>query len=100
MLPPSMRYTATRQVSPGQAIGFLFIPFFNWYWIFVANVGYCDALDRMLINQGSHRRAPKGLAIACCVTQLVPYVNILIAPFLWMTYMILADRAKAELLPR
>jgi len=97
-LPPDCRFTSSgRPVSPGGAIGFLFVPFYNWYWIFVANVGFCEALDRALAARGRPPSAPRGLAMACCIVQLIPYVNFAIGPLLWMTYMILTDKAKAEL---
>src|SRR5207248_8479544 len=42
MLPPHMRMSGNgTMVSPGQAIGFLFIPFYNLYWYFVCSAGMC-----------------------------------------------------------
>ena len=31
--------------STGKAIGFMFIPFYNWYWIFFANLRLCDRIN-------------------------------------------------------
>jgi hypothetical protein len=98
-VPPGMRYTAQgRWVTPGSAVGYCFIPFFNLYWVFVANVGLCDAIDRVLIAKGAAARAPKGLAIAACIGHLVPYCNLLVAPILWSLYMFMADSARREML--
>ena len=99
-IPPQMRYTdGGKWVSPGAAIGFLFVPFYNWYWVFVANVGLCDAINRTLVMGGGQPRAPKGLAIACCIIGLIPYVNYL-SPITWTIYMFLMDSAKKELVNR
>ncbi len=99
-IPPELRFTKTRMMSPGEAVGFCFIPFYNFYWIFVANVGLCDALDYGLQRVGSFRRAPRGSAIVACIFQLIPYLNFLISPFTWLIFMFLADGARFELLSR
>jgi hypothetical protein len=99
-LPPEMRFTKSRTMSAGEAVGFCFIPFYNLYWIFVANVGLCDALDYGLSTVGSYRRAPRGAAIVACIFQLIPYLNFLISPFTWLLWMFLADSARFELLSR
>jgi hypothetical protein len=99
-IPPEMRFTKSRTMTPGAAVGFLFIPFFNLYWLFVANVGLCDALDYGLTTVGSYRRAPRVAAIIAGIFQLVPYLNLLISPFTWLLFMFLADGARNELLTR
>lgn len=68
------------RTSPGKAVGFCFIPFFNFYWFFVAIVGlakdmntYCD--ERNI--EGS--RVSDGLAVAWFILSLcgiIPYVGI------------------------
>lgn len=35
-----------RRTSPGKAVGFLFIPFFNFYWGFVSYYGLCADLAK------------------------------------------------------
>ncbi len=60
--------------TPGQAVGFQFIPFFNFYWIFVAWRGLAVELRR----RGAH--APVGLATAAGVLFILnclPYLNVL-----------------------
>ncbi len=97
-IPADYRVTSTgKRVSPGEAIGFLFIPFYNLYWMFVASGGLCDALDYLLRSSGSQRTAPKGLAMGAAICQFIPYVNLLIAPFLWFFYMLGVDSAAQEL---
>ena len=98
-VPGQMRYTdAGRWITPGQAVGYNFIPFYNLYWVFVANLGLCEAINRTLVAQGKQPRAPKGLAIAACVSQLVPYCNLLVGPILWAVYMFMVDGARKEML--
>jgi hypothetical protein len=97
-VPASMRYTNRgRWISPGKAVGYLFIPFYNLYWTFVANQGLCEAVDRTLIAQGAMPRAPRSMATAAAVAQLVPYCNLLVAPILWAIYMFQVDAARREM---
>lgn len=100
-VPPDMRYTDSgKWITPGTAVGYCFIPFYNLYWIFVANVGLCEAINRTLLARGGQPRAPKGLAIAACIGQLVPYCNLLFGPILWTVYMFMLDGARKELVGR
>jgi predicted RNA-binding Zn-ribbon protein involved in translation (DUF1610 family) len=69
--------------TPGKAIGFLFIPFFNLYWQFVALWGLAKDLNR---HSREYRidapRANEGLALASCVVyccSLIPYVGSLLS---------------------
>jgi len=39
--------TEQRMPTPGKAIGFLFIPFFNFYWVFVAWVGLARRMQKL-----------------------------------------------------
>jgi hypothetical protein len=72
------------RTTPGQAIGFLFIPFFNLYWIFVAYRGLAEDLNRY--GQRIHppaRIASEGAALAFCILFLcsfVPCVNVFSLP--------------------
>jgi len=58
--------------TPGQAIGFLFIPLFNFYWMFVAFVGLMDAADA-LREKYQPREAPfgGGTAATYCVCSIL-----------------------------
>jgi len=97
MLPPMARMTQSgRIVTPGQAVGFLFIPFFNLYWYFVVSMGLCEALNRQLAAYGSPKRAPRGLALTAAIVQVIPYVNLAIGPLLWVPFMFVTDGAKRE----
>jgi hypothetical protein len=68
------------RTSPGKAVGFCFIPFFNFYWMYVAVVGL--AKDMNLYCQERNIEGPlpsEGLALALFITTIiscVPYVGI------------------------
>jgi hypothetical protein len=105
-VPPGYRTTrAGRTMSPGSAVGFMFIPCFNLYWIFVANLGLCDAVDYLLGHYNASRRSPRALATAACVVHLVSGVASLaspwfglVSPILWFLYMFQMDESKKEML--
>jgi hypothetical protein len=101
-VPEQMRYTdGGRWITPGQAVGYNFIPLYGWfYWVFVSNLGLCDAINRTLAARGAPPRAPKGLAIAACICHLVPYCNLLVGPILWTVYLFMMDTARREMLAR
>ena len=73
--------------SAGKHIGFMFIPFFNLYWVFFA---YCRLCDRIAEQRQLRGLAPanlKGLAIASCIASLVPYIGWFVAgPILWALF--------------
>lgn len=67
--------------SAGKAIGFMFIPFFNIYWVFFTYLRLCDRINEERVAAGLPPTAPKGMflaAIICCFIPLVNYVSLLI----------------------
>jgi hypothetical protein len=97
MLPMSHRVLNNgTMVTPGAAIGRLFIPFYNLYWYFAGATGLCNAYNRALAGMGSPKRASTGLAITAAVFQVIPYVNIAIAPFFWVAVVLNVESAKRE----
>ncbi len=97
MLPAHARMSGNGQmVSPGQAVGFLFIPFYNLYWYFICSAGMSTAYDRVLQGYGSTKRAPRGLAITAAIFQVIPYVNLALGPFFWIAFMFAMESTKSE----
>jgi hypothetical protein len=97
MIPPHLRVTGNgTRVTPGSAVGFLFIPFYNMYWYFIASAGLCTALNRVLESYGSPKRASRGLGITAAIFQLIPYVNLFLGPFIWLAFMFSVESAKRE----
>jgi hypothetical protein len=78
-----MRYTDPRDANmptPGTAVGFLFIPFFNLYWNFIAFPGLVEKLNRMALQRGVYPRASHGVAMTTAVLLacgVVPYLGLL-----------------------
>lgn len=72
-VPPDQRHSALwkKYISPGQAVGFMFIPYFNVYWIFVMYFGLCDAFERLRVAYPMEGKSPKNLAIAMIVVSFV-----------------------------
>jgi type II secretory pathway pseudopilin PulG len=64
--------------SAGRAVGFCFIPFYNFYWIFFTYIRLCSRIDEQRERYGLPRSNLRGLAITNGVFQLIPYVNFLI----------------------
>jgi hypothetical protein len=69
------------RTSPGAAVGLLFVPFFNFYWVFVSYTGLAEDCAKALDTKTSAR----GLGITfgiltivwcMCIFALVPLVSI------------------------
>jgi len=60
------------RTSPGKAVGFMFIPFFNLYWQFVAWMGLCEDLNKYSQERGitAQPTAP-GMMMAALILNLV-----------------------------
>lgn len=65
--------------SAGKAIGFMFIPLFNLYWVFFSYTRLCQRLNEQRRLAGLPEDVPGGLAIAMCVLLVIPYCGQLIA---------------------
>jgi hypothetical protein len=63
--------------SAGKAIGFMFIPFYNFYWVFFNYVRLVKRIDELRQFHGLPESNLRGLAIARCVVGIIPYVNII-----------------------
>jgi hypothetical protein len=73
------------RTTPGKAVGFLFIPFFNLYWKFVAYHGWSQDWNRIRANHGNLQVAPmvpEGLFLAgaiCFVAGVIPVIGALLS---------------------
>jgi hypothetical protein len=60
------------RTSPGAAVGLLFVPLFNLYWVFQAYWGWTRDYNIYVAERGlTSRRAPEGLAMTICVLMLL-----------------------------
>jgi len=67
------------RATPAKAIGFLFIPFYNFYWIFECYWGFSKDFN-MLVDRHNlgTRKLPEGLFLTACILTLVgviPYAG-------------------------
>jgi len=68
------------RAGPCKALGFLFIPFFNFYWVFQAVWGFAVDFNkyRARNNLSSAPGLPEGLFLTYCilyVLSIIPFVN-------------------------
>lgn len=67
--------------TPGKAVGFLFIPAFNLYWIFVGFYGWATEYNRLLGNSNG-KPVIAGLFLTYCILliiSIIPFMIILTA---------------------
>jgi hypothetical protein len=63
--------------SAGRAVGFCFIPFFNFYWIFFTYRRLCLRVDEQRELYGLAPSNLRGMATAACILQVIPYINLI-----------------------
>lgn len=88
----------SRSTTPGKAVGFLFIPFFNLYWYFPSYVGLSRSIE-----SATGKPAANGLAVSYAVlsvlswfTGVIPYVGFLfgVAHFVvWLLFVLSVSKA-------
>jgi len=82
------------RTTPGKAVGFLFIPLFNLYWVFQAYWGFSKDYNAFIERYSiATDRLPEGLFLAYAilsVTSAIPYLGMLagIASFIIFIIMV------------
>lgn len=70
------------RTTPGKAVGFLFIPLFNFYWVFQAYYGWAVDYQKYLEEKGVQGPAvSKGIVMTACILgicSIIPYLGVLI----------------------
>ncbi|NNC87645.1 MAG: DUF4339 domain-containing protein [Akkermansiaceae bacterium] len=67
------------RTTPGKAVGLLFVPFFNLYWLFVAYYGLAKDWNRTMESFPDLQPGPRiseGTALGACICLLIPGVNV------------------------
>jgi MFS family permease len=60
------------RMTPGKAVGFLFIPFYNLYWVFQAYVGFAADYNAYIADRNiTARPISKPLLAAFCVCYII-----------------------------
>lgn len=78
------------QASPGKAVGFCFIPFFNLYWNFIAHYGLMKEFNRLADARGRpDHKVNEGIALTYSILTATICLAMLAAPFgvvfIWQT---------------
>ena len=65
----------TARTTPGKAVGFLFIPFFNIYWYFVCFFGWAEDYNQYIREMGADHIKPvsSGFILAHCILNLLSF---------------------------
>lgn len=95
-LPMDQRWTRQWKswISPDQAAGYMLIPYFHYYWMFVVNLGLCDALERLRVAYPTQTTAPKDLALIACIMQIVCWP---LAPIFWLAFTWRVEQMSREM---
>jgi hypothetical protein len=65
------------RTTPGKAVGYLFIPLFNLYWIFMAYWGWAQDYNKYISQRNLPlQKVSEGVALGVCVCTLIPCVSI------------------------
>ncbi len=84
------------RTTPGKGVGYLFIPFYNFYWIFQSFLGWSEDFNRYINERNiSATEMPEGFVRALCifaVIQAIPYIGMLFSLFYMMLLSIFIDR--------
>jgi len=88
------------RTTPGKAVGFLFIPFFNLYWIFQAFWGFAKDYNSYLSRHGiSMSQLPTGLFLLYCILilvsllmQWIPVVGSVMGIINWVVLVVIVSR--------
>lgn len=85
------------RATPGKAVGLLFVPFYNLYWMFQAILGWTQDYNVFVAQRGIESpQAPEGLAKTICILALVgavPCVGLLVAPVLFVLALVFYAKA-------
>ncbi|KAF0145383.1 MAG: Uncharacterized protein FD156_953 [Nitrospirae bacterium] len=72
---------STARTSPGRAVGFLFIPIFSLYWVFVALRGLAKDANAFLTSKGiNENKISVGLSTATCIVAIIPLTGFIVTP--------------------
>lgn len=97
----AIRLTGFREHDEGRAVGFLFIPFFNLYWVFPSYQTLSQLLNRLMAQPryATGRPTNTGMATAYCILNIcsiIPYLGScigLVNIFFWFSVM--SDNRRA-----
>lgn len=84
------------RTSPGKAVGFLFIPFFNLYWIFQVFWGFSQDYNAYVDRHGvPTKKLPEGLFLTFSILPLttwIPFLNIVTIIAYWVVFIMVVSQ--------
>ena len=80
------------RTTPGKAVGFLFIPLYDFYWIFQAFWGFAKDYNSYIARHGiTTSRLSEGLFLSLCILTLIGvFLGVLRDPFLLGAFLIVS----------
>lgn len=86
--------TNIARTTPGKAVGFSFIPFFNIYWMFVAVYGLGKDLNTALAQKGIHQPiVNEGMLLAGLILSFLPYIQLIGCILMFVSWNQMKDAA-------
>jgi hypothetical protein len=86
--------TRSDDPSGGKAVGYMFIPFYSYYWLFFTHMRLQERVDEALVAQGLAPTEMRDLVIAVCAGSAIPYFGL----FAWFTvYPVMAGMLQARI---
>lgn len=84
------------RMSPGWAVGGLFIPFYNLYWVFQVFPGFANDFNTFAERNQLSARLSTGAFTAygvICIIMAIPYAGLLLVPVAFILQLVVAARA-------
>ena len=63
--------------TPGKAVGFCFIPFYNFYWYFIAWKGLGEDMTKTLQRHGIQHQINEALGLTVCILAISCFIPFL-----------------------
>jgi len=90
------------RTTPGKAVGFQFIPLFNFYWFFVAYRGLAIDINKFIsVNEIPSSKMNENFGLATAILMLlinIPYLNVLALIGYIVVYFLFMKELKASMI--
>jgi hypothetical protein len=89
---------SNRDFKSGKAIGFLFIPFYNFYWIFIFQRHLAQRINYQFKLRNEPEQVSVGLATSIAIFSVIPYLGFVVNYlFLWPILYVQVQQANKRL---
>jgi hypothetical protein len=83
--------------STARAIGFHFIPYFNYYWVFWNGLRLADRINLQARLRGLPDGVPRGVVVMAGVASIIPYIQFVTGPIVWLIVAIYMQRTVNQI---